>query len=238
MATIVLGFGHKARQGKDEAVKAIIEARGGQWDVRRYAFADALKIEVNEYAEKFGGLFALFQALQNGQVPGAPELTMYDPAIDRKRPLKWEAEPDMTDPLCPLGKQRELLQWWGTEFRRNSDPFYWVRKTAERIAADHPQFALVPDMRFPNEAFWVGANEGYTIKVTRYGFPSINEHISERALNNFKFDIEVNVLDGELEQLKKDAVEVFDMIVGWNTPPNLKSDDFTEEAFDASQAAD
>lgn len=46
MKTTIIGFGHKARQGKDEAAKAIMEAHGGHLDIRRYGFADALKREV------------------------------------------------------------------------------------------------------------------------------------------------------------------------------------------------
>jgi len=45
-SSIIIGFGHKARNGKDTAVNAIIEARGGQYDIRRYAFADELRSEI------------------------------------------------------------------------------------------------------------------------------------------------------------------------------------------------
>jgi hypothetical protein len=226
--TIVLGFGHRARQGKDEAVRAIIEARGEQFDIRRYPFAGELKREINEAAERAGGMLGLFT---NPLIYLETELPEW---------VKYEADPDMSDPLCPLGKQRTLLQFWGGH-KRNEDPFYWVRKVAERIAADKPQFALIPDMRYVNEAFWVKANTGYTVKVTRHGFSDLStnpEHISERQLANFAFDISITVLDGELEQLRKDAVQVFDMVIEWNTPPDLTTEDFIPmESEESVQAA-
>ena len=43
---VIIGFGHKMRSGKDTAVAAIIRERGSKFDIRRYAFADALKEEV------------------------------------------------------------------------------------------------------------------------------------------------------------------------------------------------
>lgn len=57
MSTLIIGFGYRARSGKDTAVKAILEGRNGL-DVRRYGFADALKAEVAgrelELCQKYG----------------------------------------------------------------------------------------------------------------------------------------------------------------------------------------
>jgi hypothetical protein len=49
---------------------------------------------------------------------------------------------------------RSLLQVWGTEFRRASDPGYWTRQLAERLRvhmAPDIGRAIVTDARFTNE---------------------------------------------------------------------------------------
>lgn len=109
-----------------------------------------------------------------------------------------------------------LLQLYGTEFRRAQDPFYWVNKLRAKIEAEQPQVALISDMRFKNEAYYVKAFKGYTVKVTRHGYTDLSRlttHQSEVDLADFKFDFELTVAEGAIDQLKKDAVTVFDMIV-------------------------
>lgn len=188
--TILVGFGHRARNGKDTAVAAIIEAFKDQYDVRRYSFGDGVKEEVN----------ALDQV----------ELCM-------RQGIPYDFDPPMDDPMCQTkhGKQRKLLQWYGTEFRRAQDPFYWVNKLRKKIEEEKAQVALISDMRVVSEAYYIAAFRGYTVKVTRHGFADIltpGNHKSETELLNFKFDYEISVLDGELDQLKKDAVTVFQII--------------------------
>src|SRR5271156_4899474 len=55
---LLIGFGYKARRGKDTAISAILEARSHLRDIRRYAFADALRDEVHaamrEESESYG----------------------------------------------------------------------------------------------------------------------------------------------------------------------------------------
>ena len=74
--SVIIGFGFRARSGKDTAVAEIIKQRGllpetstynifknhqERYDIRRYAFADALKREVNAEAVKAGGMENLFR---------------------------------------------------------------------------------------------------------------------------------------------------------------------------------
>lgn len=225
MQTLVIGIGHKSRHGKDTAAQAIIAQRANKYDVRRYAFADELKREVNEAAEAAGGMNELFTRMH---------LTLELP-----HGVQFEIGADMTDPFCPLGKHRALLQWWGTEYRRAQDPFYWVRKLALRIADDKPQFALISDMRFPNEAMWVKANEGYTVNVTRHGYrmsEGIEGHYSDVALDSYAYDYKITVGDSEegLSELRKDILTVFDMIAEINKVPDYHTEDFTQEGFGAN----
>ena len=175
---LVIGFGHKARQGKDTAVQAIIDAKSGEWNVKRYAFADSLKEEVAgkelELCLKYG--------------------------------IPWE----------PEGKNRKLLQWYG-EYRRKQDPYYWVKKLMTKLKEDQPQIALISDVRYRNEAYFVKGFFGRMVKVVRSDFVDLavdSTHRSETDLDNYEeWDATITVLNGEVDQLKKDAVRLFDYFI-------------------------
>lgn len=196
--SVVIGVGYKARHGKDSAVQAIIAARGADYDVRRYAFADELKIEVSDAicdAGNIANFFADWDAL-------LPEWVVI------------ETDPDMTDPLCPFGKHRTLLQWYGTEYRRAQDAEYWVKRLAARITKEQPAVAIISDMRFFNEFDYVQNSLGYHAKVTRKGFVSdVANHIGETMLDDVPpsaWDFHINV--ATVEELRRDAVAMFDEI--------------------------
>ena len=217
--SVVIGFGYRMRSGKDTAIAEIIAQRGltsssdpstwvGRYDIRSYGFADALKREVTAAALSARGMANLFGEEMYFMQTNENFIPLPQWVLDG-----YEPNPDMSDPLCPLGKQRTLCQWWGTEFRRSVDPNYWVNKLADTIAKDKPQFALVRDMRFHNEVKFVKDSDGYTVRVDREGLP-YNEHASEHQL-----DIETDwdyILDnnGTLEDFKAGALLMFDDIQG------------------------
>lgn len=237
--SLVFGFGHRARHGKDTVAAAIKEARGllnkpksfgvvegcqyiGRgtstvpvYDIRSYSFAKELKDEVNKVYESFSYHTIepfkvwnnVFFALRNRGVnlPDGKWLMIPDW-------VTMETDPDTSDPLCPYGKHRTLLQWWGTDYRRNNfGDNYWVERAAARLAAERPEIALFTDMRFPNEMAFV-QEYGLAIKVQRPGLASPNAHISEEALAHVP-DSEWDAIftnDGTLEETKAKAVMMFD----------------------------
>lgn len=227
--SIIFGFGHKARHGKDTAAAAIKEARSGcpkadqmgrEYDIRIYSFAGELKREVNEAALEYDG-----SILRKGIDP-INNLVGILQLFGKKNTLGVSVKPesyvqvvnksqmDMSDPLCPYGKHRELLQWWGTEFRRNVDQDYWVNKVKARLAEEKPEIALITDVRFPNEIAFI-EEYGETIKVVRPGITAVNEHVSEKALDHLPDSSwsAVIVNDGSLEDLKRKAVNTFDALL-------------------------
>jgi hypothetical protein len=231
--TVVVGFGYKAKHGKDEAVKAIIAARAGQYDVRKYAFADALRDETAIAATQAGGMLELFK--QGGVTEGEtftpfPAWVQYDP------------NGQVTEQY-PLGKQRTLLQWWGTEYRRTRDTNYWVKKLDATLKAERPRIALITDMRFPNEVSWVKQDpaSGFAVRVDRLGYKTdVAQHVSEKALDfmgdeDWHYIIQVN--DGDVEELKRDAVVVFDLIVELLTPPDLSDLEVAQQLVSVSTAS-
>lgn len=76
---------------------------------------------------------------------------------------------------------RRLLQLWGTEYRRASDPDYWVKKTRDRIDHQSQQAWVISDVRFPNEAGMVKTHGGIVIRVTGRAIEtSLPAHESEK----------------------------------------------------------
>jgi hypothetical protein len=216
--SVIFGFGYRARAGKDVAVAEIIKQRGlttadavldkttERYDIRRYAFADALKREVNAAAIAAGGMEKMFNpnrrfAMCNGYYMDFPEWVQYDPNAP------------MDDPMCPLGKQRSLLQFWGAEYRRAQDGDYWVRKLAQQIELEKPAIACITDMRFLNEMRFV-QQYGETVRVDRDCLAPAT-HISETALadisdENWSIILENN---GSLEEFLIGAVTCFDELL-------------------------
>lgn len=236
--SIVFGFGYRARSGKDTVAAMIREARGiyperclhcetaqqyhgredlscgNCYDIRIYGFAHELKREVTENALKSGGMRNLFSdglrlegcgyMQENGNILALPEWVQYDP------------DAPMDDPLCPLGKQRTLLQFWGTQLRRSVNQDYWVNKVAQRIAEEKPEVALITDVRFPNEVNFC-QKYGEVVLVDRPSLPRLagaaGVHASELALANFRgWDAAIKNT-GSLEDLRTEALFTFDSLM-------------------------
>lgn len=86
---------------------------------------------------------------------------------------------------CPRSP-RQIMQWWGTEYRRSKDPDYWVsmleRRIQHLITSGDQTRLVVTDVRFDNEAQCIRAPyfSGPIWCVTRPGcdVPS-GSHVSE-----------------------------------------------------------
>jgi hypothetical protein len=107
---------------------------------------------------------------------------------------------------------RPLLQWWGTEFRRNlCGNDYWVNRMRRQLKQHSlSDYIFVTDVRFPNEAELIRENGGVVVRVDRGDFiadENANKHATETVMDNYKFD-EVIRNDGDLNQLEA-AVKEF-----------------------------
>lgn len=206
ITSLIFGFGHRARHGKDTVAKIIKGDRDMFYDIRIYCFAYALKNEVNQAALSAGGMHYLWKEetyFVNGrdEFVQLPDWVTYDP------------NPPMDDPLCPLGKQRTLLQWWGGEFRRSVDPDYWVKQVKKQIAKEKPEIALITDVRYPNEIKFV-EEYGESIKVHNPRIPILpNGHQSEEALANYDGWTATIHNEGTLQDLKRDTLFLFDELM-------------------------
>lgn len=121
---------------------------------------------------------------------------------------------------------RPMLQWWGTEFRRNlhSDT-YWITKWVKKvIALDETKIymVVVPDVRFINEANAIKEAGGQVIKIER-PLPNLtvrDYHPSENDLicSDWKFD-DLIINNGTLADLQS-----FTSTVLFNLQQKLKHD--------------
>jgi hypothetical protein len=218
MSQLILGLGNKARHGKDSFAKAIETyfaninhaALKHRIDIKpvvvqQIAFADALYREVNEWLGDHIGWAENYNRLQ----------WTVDGTRDGIQIPSWviPTESPELSARSPLGKHAKLLQWWGTEYRRNQNPNYWTDQWKKAINP-YADIVLTTDMRFINEAEVVKAAGGFTVRVSRLntdGTPFVDPsrdaaHVSETQLDGYDFDYQITVKTGDLVLLEEWAI--------------------------------
>ena len=81
---------------------------------------------------------------------------------------------------------REVMQYVGTEIFRRMYRNVWVDSTIRQVYAEDSLFAIIADVRFPNEVRGVKDAGGKVIRFTRNPFNDM--HDSETALDKDNFD--------------------------------------------------
>jgi len=159
----LVGLGHRARSGKD-SVANILKNKFN--NVKIIHWADG----VYEECTNEGGSLPLIR-----QTIRTETKTWYVKVLsDKEVPYlhKIFIERDIIEYQGMLKKDPEILQFWGTNFRREFfGKDYWVKRTfdkIEQIAQEGFQgYILIPDTRFKNEAIAIKEPGGYYIKVVR-----------------------------------------------------------------------
>jgi hypothetical protein len=215
MSQLILGLGNKARHGKDSFAQAVIRyyanldaARSKHGIaykptiIQHIAFADPLYKEVNAWLASPDGKEWLGGGVDSCVTTGL------------RVPLTIQPDNPLTDPRAPHGKHTKLLQWWGTDFRRNLyGQDYWTKQWK---AAVNPKADIVfsTDMRFSNEAQAVKDLGGFTVQVNRLnvdGTPFVDtsrdpNHPSETQLDGYNYDFKITIKTGDLVLLEDWAV--------------------------------
>lgn len=211
----IIGLGHQAGVGKDTLANYLIEKLGprnpGEWgeffpiDIRRYAFGDELKVEVFDFLQSFRFTTEKLRDLDfyNETDLPRPYLKIYS----REHKLVW-VNFNKTE-------LRLLLQGWGTEFRREQDPNYWVKKAMAQVNKDNPQVAIFTDMRFENEAREMDVQ----INLVRPNFSNgVPSHRSEEELTSFPYPFTV-VAKSKEELLEKGSFLIEGLLKDRNLLP-------------------
>ncbi len=190
----LIGLCGYAQVGKD-TVASLLRTHAG---FQSLAFAEPLKAQVQE-------AFSVEPLVL--QRPEFKERPMHELALSRCTEVAFinaalraifeagggaaKSSDELTKPRSP----RQIMQWWGTEYRRAQDPLYWVHQTSSRI--DYAQRVLrhhnlvVTDVRFPNEAEALRRRGGLLWQITRPGRTG-GEHASATDGTEFKPDAVIN----------------------------------------------
>jgi hypothetical protein len=209
---ILLGLAGAAGSGKDAVADYLVQRYG----FIKFSFSDALYREVaaafglpdesllrdRETKEKETPLLTLDKCADGGfratvfhLVPGLPGA-----------PMQGEGKIP-TFPLSP----RQILQWWGTEYRRAQDPGYWVARAREFMYAVHkappyselrPQCFVNTSVRFENERRFIQQLYGTVWHLRRDAAAPVASHESETPLP---------VLEGEREIFNNHTLDYLHM---------------------------
>ena len=166
--TILIGLTGLAGAGKDTVADALVEHAG----FTKVAFADELRQEVLHAFER-----ADLQLLTDRATKETPSDRL---ALGWCTDLEFVRAVNASQyggamPLEALDvprSPRQILQWWGTEYRRAQDEEYWVALLNNRIRTLQGQgqpHIVVTDCRFPNEAKALRSMGGEVWQVFRPG---------------------------------------------------------------------
>ena len=156
----VIGLSGWARSGKDTTADYLVEKHG----YVKMSFAAPMK----------EALYRLNPKVTINSVVGTPLRVGIDI-------YGWDEIKDR----CP--DVRPLLQRFGTEVGRDMwGEDFWVDAAIDSI--EDGSKVVFADVRFPNEADAIKSLGGEVWRIERYGIGPANDHISEHAMNDYKFD--------------------------------------------------
>lgn len=155
-------------------------------DWRRIAFADAL---YQEASEAFEVDVEDLRCRARKETPTS-SLSMTGCTdrvfVEVVRAIEWNHF-DWFAPYSP----RQILQWWGTDYRRAQREDYWLSKVRDRIASVPDNHWVVTDIRFQNEANLVRELGGCLVVVHRPAIYPVTEHVSEAFWRTCKADWQI-----------------------------------------------
>lgn len=117
-------------------------------------------------------------------------------------------------------KDAPLLQRVGVQMREERDPQVWIKAVYYKILDKRPKVVVIPDVRFTNEAEFVKALGGYTIKVERRVRVDLGEdklyltsdrdpnHVSETQLDGYSWDLTIINRDRDIITTREHARQV------------------------------
>lgn len=203
----IIGLIAEKRHGKDTTAEQLI-ASGTGW--QRLSFADPLYAEV---AEAFG--LEDESLLRDDATKDTPQDAMaLMNCSDREFVRIAYGLIDITDmptettpiPCVPLSP-RQVLQWWGKEYRRAQDPLYWIKPILPLLVSGAKY--ITTDIRFDTEIELVEEHNGVFVHVERPGrVTTKGTHESDTniarfvALCSHKVVNRENDLDGLRQQIE------------------------------------
>lgn len=188
--THITGLCGYANSGKDTAADLLVTHAG----FRKLAWADALRGEISE---AFEAPLDLFTSRKTKDAV-TPVLALRRAPLGLVGAVVVARELDQTfgdlDALLDAPRSpRQIMQWWGTEYRRRQDPNYWTKRLVSRInyyISDLRERAFViTDCRFDNEVRTLREMGGELWQVNRPGVQPQGNHASVTDGSEFKPEV-------------------------------------------------
>ena len=195
---------------RNETMKAFVDNQIGPY-IKFYSFADCLK----ELCIDILGI-------------GEAQCYGTDEQKNSETNLKWEDMLGVITNEDKLSKDlesnftyhkpgnmtgREVLQFVGTNIFRKMKDNIWVEATLNKISKDQSKYAIITDLRFPNEVDGIQNVGGKVIRLTRAPFIEDN-HSSECALDkeNFNWDKFDFIVDNENMDITQQCDYIYDIL--------------------------
>jgi len=205
----LIGLAGPAGVGKDTIADYLVATHG----FTKFSFSDALYEEV---AAAFGIDKAALYVRETKEQPMEALQYFYCENMDFKD-VMWDQlrTAGAKYPMDVWCSPRQVLQWWGTEYRRKQDPEYWIKQAAMVVEAYLRNAAASPDVfrggmvncsvRFPNERVFVEQYNGEVWHVQRPNWDkalgeSTKAHVAEQGLSPLPQD-KIVLNNGTIEQL-------------------------------------
>ena len=183
-----------AGAGKDTVADYLVEHHG----YTKLAFADALRDEVGRAFDISVKLLTQRETKEH-PMSALALIRCMSPEF-----VQLAAHGDLYKPRSP----RQIMQWWGTEYRRAQEPHYWVDAFMTRLIKEHQQGNhrfVVTDVRNTNEAELLREMGASLWQITRPGFDiQPGAHSSETTGAEFAPDFQL-VNDHSITHLHKQA---------------------------------
>lgn len=171
---MIIGLSGYARSGKDEVAKILVS----EFNFERVAFADAIRDLLYQMNPLIG-------------------VTRLQTMIDA---VGWDIAKQHPD-------VRSYLQNLGVGARKLFGNNFWINQALNPHIYEHPivgvnKNIVITDVRFENEADTIKALYGQVWRVRRQNVEPVNQHVSEVALDDYKFD-QILKNEGSLDELKE-----------------------------------
>jgi len=207
---LIIGLAGRAGAGKDTVADMLCQAD----KFYRYAFADPLRAEITA---SFGIDPELFSR----------------PYKERRTPMLAigrSCDGEFIRAMTPLGisitdsrSPREIMRWWGTEYRRRQCPTYWInfaRAALDEAFRGGYRRVVFTDIRFRNEAEFTQLYGGHVWRIDRPNAkPQPADHESEEGVDDIQADVAISN-DGTLVALASAVMRTYTALSNVEVSPS------------------
>ncbi|WP_313603914.1 hypothetical protein [Comamonas jiangduensis] len=195
MHPIVLGITGDHNTGKT-TVAQLLQTHV---DARAMAFSDGIYTEV---AQAFGcSILELSDRLGKAQPQRLLALQHCTDKAFVQRSMQAHAEGDLQTPRSP----RQILEWWGSEYRRSQDADYWVKRTQHSInhyrCHNCHRPIVLADVYKLNEAELIRSLGGTIWRIERPGHEQRTTHATSTEHLQIQADLTLHNM-GDIKHLQ------------------------------------